>query len=258
MQDFSQEEKLLLIEGSLTAFALAEGLDCLRKANVYEKGMYYQSFFSLSIGLERLLKLIIIYEYRLRNNGDFPDNKEIKSKGHNLHEMFNIVVPKILENNLYNNAINFLSNFAKTTRYYNLDVLTGKEIEKLNPLSEWNNIEKMILKEYNVKIRDIPNKNGLSNNLNQITDVLFFDMNSNQINNAMYIVDEIEQRDVIQGYNVLVFYKIIRVLVNILAEYELKNNLFPCLREYFVYFRGNYTDGEIRRKKSWRNIIKGY
>lgn len=133
MYDFSREEKLLLIEGSLTAFALADGLDCLRKANVYEKGMYYKAFFSLSIGLERLLKLIIMYEYRIRNNGNFPDNKEIKTKGHNLYEMFNIVVPEILENDLYNNIIKFLSNFAKTTRYYNLDVLTGEEIQELNP-----------------------------------------------------------------------------------------------------------------------------
>lgn len=258
MEDFSMEEKLLLIEGSLTAFALAEGLDCLRKANVYEKGMYYQAFFSLSIGLERLLKLIIIYDYRVRNNGNFPENKEIKAKGHNLYEMFKIVVPNILKNNLYNSTINFLSDFAKTTRYYNLDVLTGKETQKLNPLEEWNNIEKMILKEYNAKIKTIPNKDELINNLNQTADILFFDMNSNQINNAIYIVDEIEQRDIIQGYNVLVLYKIITLLVNILTEYEIKNNLFPCLREYFKYFRANYSDGEIRRKKSWRNIIIGY
>lgn len=116
----------------------------------------------------------------------------------------------------------------------------------------------MILKKYNAKIKDIPNKNELANNLNQIAEVLFFDMNSNSVKNAMYIVDEIEGRDVIQGYNVLVIYKIISILVNILTEIELKNNMFPCLREYFVYFRANYTNGEIRRKKSWKNIIKGY
>ena len=206
MQDFSKEERLLLIEGSLTAFSLAEGLDCLRKASVYEKGMYYQAFFSLSIGIERLLKLIIIYDHRAKNNGNFPENKEIKAKGHDLYEMFNVVVPNILKNDLYNSTINFLSDFAKTTRYYNLDVLTGKEIQKLNPLEEWNNIEKMILKEYKVEIKITPNKNVLVNNLNQIADVLFLDMNSYPVNNAEYIVNEIEEREKTQGYNVLVFY----------------------------------------------------
>lgn len=258
MQEFSMEEKLLLIEGSLTAYSLAEGLDCLRKANIYEKGMYYQAFFSLSIGLERLLKLIIIYDYRANNNGTFPENKEIKEKGHNLYKMFNIVAPNILKNNLYNSIINFLSDFAKTTRYYNLDVLTGEESQKLNPLEEWNYIERMILKEYDAEIKITPNKNILANNLNQIADVVFLDMNLNTVSDAMYIVNEIEERDTIQGYSVLTFYKIISALVNILTEREIKNNLFPCLREFFSHFRANYTDGEIRRKKSWRNIVKGY
>ena len=115
----------------------------------------------------------------------------------------------------------------------------------------------MILKEYNVKIENTPNKEEMVNKINQISDILFLDMNLNLVNNAEYIVDEIERRHIIQGYDVLVFYKIIRSLVETLTEYELKNNLFPYLREYFIYFRADYTDGEIRRKKSWRNITKG-
>lgn len=257
MEEFDQAEKLLLIEGSLSAYALANGLDCLRRANVYEKGMYYQSFFSLSIGIERLLKLIIIYEYRIKNDGKFPDNKVIKQKGHDLYEMISTIKPKLLENELYKNTIKFLSEFAQNTRYYNLNVLTGREIHNLNPIEEWNNIEKMILKEYNVKIENTPNKEEMVNKINQISDILFLDMNLNLVNNAEYIVDEMEKRNIIQGYDVLVFYKIIRSLVETLTEYELKNNLFPYLREYFIYFRADYTDGEIRRKKSWRNITTG-
>lgn len=257
MEEFNQEEKLLLIEGSLSAYALANGLDCLRRANVYEKGMYYQSFFSLSIGIERLLKLIIIYEYRIENDGKFPDNKVIKQKGHDLYEMISTIKPKLLENELYKSTIKFLSEFAQNTRYYNLNVLTGREMHNLNPIEEWNNIEKMILKEYNVKIENTPNKEEMVNKINQISDILFLDMNLNLVNKAEYIVNEMERRNIIQGYDVLVFYKIIRSLVETLTEYELKNNLFPYLREYFIYFRADYTDGEIRRKKSWRNITTG-
>ena len=138
-----------------------------------------------------------------------------------------------------------------------MNVLTGREIHNLNPIEEWNNIEKMILKEYNVKIENTPNKEEMVNKINQISDILFLDMNLNLVNNAEYIVDEMEKRNIIQGYDVLVFYKIIRSLVETLTEYELKNNLFPYLREYFIYFRADYTDGEIRRKKSWKNITTG-
>ncbi len=28
-----------------------------------------------------------------------------------------------------------------------------------------------------------------------------------------------------------------------------------CLRKYFSYFRGNFTDSEIRKKKKWRNAM---
>ena len=208
MEEFNQAEKLLLIEGSLSAYALANGLDCLRRANVYEKGMYYQSFFSLSIGIERLLKLIIIYEYRIKNDGKFPDNKVIKQKGHDLYEMISTIKPKLLENELYKNTIKFLSEFAKNTRYYNLDVLTGKEMQNLNPIEQWNNIEKMILKQYNVKIKETQNKKEIVNKINEVSDILFLDMNSNLVNEARYIVDEVEKRNIIQGYDVLVFYKI--------------------------------------------------
>ena len=171
--------------------------------------------------------------------------------------MISTIKPKLLENELYKNTIKFLSEFAKNTRYYNLDVLTGKEMQNLNPIEQWNNIEKMILKQYNVKIKETQNKKEIVNKINEVSDILFLDMNSNLVNEARYIVDEVEKRNIIQGYDVLVFYKIIRSLVETLTEYELKNNLFPYLREYFIYFRADYADGEIRRKKSWRNITTG-
>lgn len=256
MEYFRDEEKLLLMEGSLTLATLTEGLDCLRKANIYQKGLYYQAFFSLSTGIERLLKLIIIYKYRIENNGIFPENNDLKEKGHNLYEMFKIVSPKLLEDNIYNLVINFLNNFAKSTRYYNLDILTGRETKLLNPLEEWKNIEDYILKEYNVKSKEEnQDKNLLINYMNEISSILYLDMRGNQINDFNDIINESEMRDTIQGYNVLVVYKIIKSLVYILSELETRNNLFPCLREYFSYFRGNFTDSEIRRKKSWRNAM---
>ena len=254
MQDFSKEEKLLLLEGSLSGYAIGEGLECLRKANIYEKGIYYQAFFSLSIGIERLLKLIIIYDYRENHIGEFPDNNYIKSKGHDLYEMFEIINPQILENRTYNAIIKFLSNFAQTTRYYNLDILTRREIQNLNPLEEWNNIEKIILEEYKPKFKEMHNKIELANLLNQSSFISYLDMNLNQINDTLALINESEIRDIIQGYDVFIFYKIISSLVRKLTDYEYRNNFFPYLREFYMCFLGNYTDLEIRRKKKWKNL----
>ena len=255
MEYFNEEQKLLLMEGSLTLSTLTEGLDCLRKANMYEKGLYYQAFLSLSIGIERLLKIILLYEYRINNDGKFPENNYLKEKGHDLYEMFKIVSPNTLEDNVDNLVIKFLSNFAKSTRYYNLDVLTRRDVKLLNPLEECKNIEDIIIEKYNVKQRKIQNQNPFVNHMNEISSILYLDMRGREINDFNDVLNECEMRDIIQGYNVLVFYKIIKSLMYTLTEYEIRNNLFPCLREFFSYFRGNFTDSEIRKKKSWRNVM---
>ena len=226
MEYLKKEEKLMLLEGSLTLATLAEGLDCLRKANIYKKGLYYQAFLSLSIGIERLLKIIIIYEYRIENNGKFPENKYLKEIGHDLYKMFKIVLPKLLEDDMYNLVINFLNNFAQNTRYYNLDILTGKNVNLLNPLEEWKNIEDYIWKKYNNNTKTIKSdldNSSIINYINEHSYILFFDMKGNQINNFKDVIDENKMNDIIQGYNVLVFYKIIKLLARILSDLERTN-----------------------------------
>lgn len=42
---FTEKEKLLANEAALTASLLGNGLNALRKANIYNKGLYYQAFF---------------------------------------------------------------------------------------------------------------------------------------------------------------------------------------------------------------------
>lgn len=78
MEYFSEDEKFLLLEANLTLATIADGLDCLKDANGYQKGIFYQAFFSLSIGIERVLKLIIIDKHRIENQGRFSSNKLIR------------------------------------------------------------------------------------------------------------------------------------------------------------------------------------
>jgi hypothetical protein len=85
----------------------------------------------LLLGLERLLKLILIYKYRVENNDTFPDNATLKEYGHDIEKITNLVIKgyesKLLfrkDDEPYKSMIKLLSD-AKSTRYYNLD-LTGK------------------------------------------------------------------------------------------------------------------------------------
>lgn len=87
MEYFKDEEKLLLLEANLTLATIADGLHCLKRANMYQKGLYYQAFFSLSIGIERILKLIVIDKYRSETDEKFPNNKVIKNYAHHIYQM---------------------------------------------------------------------------------------------------------------------------------------------------------------------------
>lgn len=256
MEYFNENEKMLLLEANLALATLADGLDTLKNANMYQKGLYYQAFFSLSIGIERILKLIIIEKYRIENEGRMPDNKLIKDKGHHLYKMIEEITPELLKDKINNKVINFLDIFAQKTRYYNLDILTGKQYKFIHPIQEWNKIEEEIIEEYNVKIKQISNKEILTTLMNQCYDVMYLDNSLQTINSSMDIIQELEKRKTMQEYDVLVLYKIIKKLIGILSQLEKENNLYPYLWELFDFFRGNHTDKEIREKEMWMDIIK--
>lgn len=52
-----------------------------------KKGFYYSAFFELSIGFERLMKLIIIIDYMADNKLKLPEPQSIEHFGHKLNEL---------------------------------------------------------------------------------------------------------------------------------------------------------------------------
>ena len=59
------------------------------KANYTQNGLYTQAFFALSIGLERVAKLVIIEDYAIDNKGRFPDNNILKNIKHDIDVLLN-------------------------------------------------------------------------------------------------------------------------------------------------------------------------
>ncbi|USY18680.1 hypothetical protein NE857_25830 [Nocardiopsis exhalans] len=135
-------------EAGLASYSLRGGLRSLRKAN-YEKPMnYYGGFFQYTIGLERIMKLALIVDY-VAQNKTFPnDNQYIKQYGHKINNLLDGIqdirerieepsrVWKLPEKDLTDAAVKFLTNFAQSARYYNIDVLTGKEATQ-DPVKVW-------------------------------------------------------------------------------------------------------------------------
>ncbi|MGW1715592.1 hypothetical protein [Streptomyces sp. NPDC002156] len=138
----------LLHEAGLAAQTLYIGLTTLRKASYQEPEKYYGGFFSYTIGLERVMKLTILLD-SLVENGEFPSDQQLKKAySHDLSKLLCAVREirekldqselrwKLPHPEIIDDAVTFLAEFAKTTRYYNLDVLSGKA-PSLDPVARW-------------------------------------------------------------------------------------------------------------------------
>lgn len=151
----------LLQECYLIQSSMLSGIEFLTKANIYDNkdGLFYSSFFNLSIGIERFLKIALVSEYMYTNNFQKPDAKFLEKKGHNLIKLFNSCAeigskyntPIALldtEHQAYE-LFNFLSSYANKTRYQNLNKLTNKyERYDKHPIHSWAEISEAYLREY--------------------------------------------------------------------------------------------------------------
>lgn len=146
---FSPEWIALGREADLAVEQLCSGINALGKANHAQTGLYAQAFFGLSIGFERLCKIAIVADYAIQNAGRYPNNKYLKSFGHDLESL----VAKCDEisircragkdywdrprSDIHKNIVSVLSDFGKATRYYNLDFIGGKAGDAIDPIHAW-------------------------------------------------------------------------------------------------------------------------
>lgn len=77
-------------EASLVSQLIGAGVTALGRAS-YGSGFgeYYTAFFGLSIGIERLAKLILVVDHALANAGVLPDQKAVRGFGHDLKALTN-------------------------------------------------------------------------------------------------------------------------------------------------------------------------
>lgn len=82
------EWKALHREASLVSQIIGSGATALGRAS-YGSGFgeYYTAFFGLSIGIERLAKLILVADYALDNGGALPGQSVVRKYGHKLKEL---------------------------------------------------------------------------------------------------------------------------------------------------------------------------
>ena len=157
----------LLQESYLAGTSILSGMEYLFKAELFNEndGMLYSSFFSLSIGIERFLKIAVVSEYMYSNNFEKPTEKLLRGLGHNLVNLldyctdlcskYEINIPEGTRDSLNLELISFLSRYATSNRYQNLNKLTSQTKQKdKHPIHEWALISEDFLRK-NIKPRII-------------------------------------------------------------------------------------------------------
>lgn len=135
--------------GAFTAFSYID---------VGKTGSMYSAFFQAAIGLERLMKLVVIIDHNVKNDLANPTNKELKDIGHDLVVLYDRcsalagdlsldVSGWFKDESLERQMLIFLSKFAKFSRYYNLDEIGGGSRDT-DPIVEWVKLHQLIAEKY--------------------------------------------------------------------------------------------------------------
>ncbi|WP_221887388.1 hypothetical protein [Xanthomonas cerealis] len=148
---FSKQFSLLLQEAHLAKNSILSGFDLLLKAefDADKDGYFYSAFFHLSIGIERILKLAVVVDHMIRNDLKAPTKRQLRAYGHDIESLLGICdalratyrplakQEKKLE--VDEEIMGFLSRFAVSTRYFNLDEISKSDVGSTSksPLYEW-------------------------------------------------------------------------------------------------------------------------
>jgi hypothetical protein len=152
-------------EASLVSQLIGAGVTALGRAS-YGSGFgeYYTAFFGLSIGIERLAKLILVADHALTNAGALPGQKVVKGFGHNLKSLTDKVDQIAARRNLKLEyampqdpicwaALNSLNAFASASqgRYANFEAIGNPAFDPaLEPVNRWwaEVVEPILTKHY--------------------------------------------------------------------------------------------------------------
>lgn len=151
---------LIEIENSIKYLRI--GLSELQKITP-TNDFYEPTLLFLSSGLERLFKTMLCLNFK-EINGRLPSENEIwnHKQGHNIEFLksrvekicipvdrsFAIIDFELITNDkLINSICKTLSEFAQRSRYFNLDVILGKE-QSFDSKKEWEELETLVLKDF--------------------------------------------------------------------------------------------------------------
>lgn len=268
---FPTEWHALGREADLAAEQLATGATLLRRANHAQQGLYTQAFFGLSIGLERVAKLAIIADYAIEHKGSFPENRILKDIGHDIDVLLKHCEPLSIKwrnskdyserpnLEVHQGIVETLTEFAKSSRYYNLDFLTGVKKQFPEPVSAWwRRVGQPILqKHYSQRQRkkDEEQSKFIHNLLSEHTSILYHNEYENNIDSIEALMMQAKATKIDQKYGMFYTLQIVRWLAFLIADishigaYQYSREpLFGLDERFFIFMN---TDAFLKGRKTW-------
>lgn len=251
---------------------MAAGLTTIRKAHYANTGIYTNAFFQLTIGLERILKLILVVDFMLDNGGGFPDDKYVRAKGHSLLELIksardvanrrSLKVGYAYPDDPITDAIvDVLTEFATATRYYNLDYLTGgKSKDMSDPLKAWyERVGALIFeKHHSAKKRDMEQARAkaIAGVVGDVMSIRFTREDGRPIDTAEAMFSEGPKVELLQKWGQFYCVRLVRYFAVFLSELGReawgKNEDVPYFSYFFRVFSND--DAYIKSVKTWKII----
>ena len=258
-------------EAQLAAEQAAHGVTVLGRANHAQTGLYTQAFFGLSIGLERMGKLIFLADHAIRSDGAFPTDHDLRKIGHDLDSLLTTcetIGTGLSQNQDYmarpSDAIHrgiedVLSLFATKLRYYNLNHLAGPVQGQQDPVALWweKVATPIIERHYSQRQRENEEAGAVAieNILGEISTVIHSTEAGESIRDVHTFFARGRATRVVQKYSRLYTLQIVRWLASIMFElshhgaYEQRIQALLGLHEPFTIFLNE--DRYLRDRRTW-------
>ena len=262
-------------ECSLASQLIGSGATALGKASYADgEGNYYVAFFGLSVGIERLAKLILVADYAINNEGDLPKKEQIRKFGHNISDLLKKVNEISLNQKLdisYKRPscqistaiITCLDSFAdaKKGRYANFEILDPLSANKqYEPVSKWwNDVAEPILQKHYfnkaVEKNVVQNAEIISQLMDEHSLVLYRNENGGIMQDLKTSSIQTGQTKIVQKFGRFYTLQIVRWLASVFIELsrdgEYKHQIDVLFGHYELFYSYSVEDHFLKNRKIW-------
>jgi hypothetical protein len=269
------ERRALLREAALIQQLLGSGVTALGRANYVKTGEYYTAFFGLSIGLERLAKLILVADCVISNSGMLPKQKDVRKYRHNLIQLIDTADQLAQKHRLSLDyprpatvisakIIECLDAFADASRgpYANFTTLGDPNLGHQEPIQQWwGKVAELILRDryYGKDAQDRAETQAkLVEEMISPAAVMYVNETGGAMRDVPSASIRSAQDSVVQQYGRYYALTIVRWLAEVFSKLASEacyahNEAFSGVWEYFRTF--TLDDRILKRHKIWP--IKG-